>query len=88
MLFNLLLSTSCFAPFNLTATETIYYFQEISEMDESSTSQFEGGKLRNCRHPSPVSILEPSFSNESCDSSLTTESNISTGGIRSIVLHI
>ncbi|GMN55220.1 hypothetical protein TIFTF001_024340 [Ficus carica] len=55
-------------------------FQGNSEMDESSTSHFDGGKVHDCRHPSPVSILEPSFSNESCDSSLTSVSNNSTEG--------
>lgn len=53
-------------------------------MDESSTSHFDGGKVRDCRHPSPVSIFEPSFLDESCDSSLTSVRNNSTEGIRSI----
>lgn len=54
-------------------------------MDEYSSSQLEAGKLHNGRHPSPVSILESSFSNESCDSSITTDSN-STEGISSTLL--
>ncbi|TKY72535.1 hypothetical protein E2542_SST01276 [Spatholobus suberectus] len=29
--------------------------------------------LLNCRHPSPISVLEPSFSVESCESSLSTD---------------
>ncbi|GMN19738.1 hypothetical protein TIFTF001_048658 [Ficus carica] len=55
-------------------------FQGNSEMDESSTSHFDGGKVRDCRHPSPVSIFEPSFLDESCDSSLTSVRNNSTEG--------
>ncbi|QCE13326.1 uncharacterized protein LOC114196153 [Vigna unguiculata] len=30
-------------------------------------------QLLNCRHPSPISVLEPSFSIESCESSLSTD---------------
>ncbi|XP_020235117.1 uncharacterized protein LOC109814979 [Cajanus cajan] len=30
-------------------------------------------QLLNCRHPSPISVLEPSFSIESCESSFSTD---------------
>ncbi|XP_027338284.1 uncharacterized protein LOC113852245 [Abrus precatorius] len=30
-------------------------------------------QLFNCRHPSPISVLEPSFSIESCESSMSTD---------------
>ncbi|PON62003.1 GPI-anchored adhesin-like protein [Parasponia andersonii] len=54
--------------------------QGVNEMDEySSSTHLEARKLHNGRHPSPVSILEPSFSNESCDSSITTDSNSTEG---------
>lgn len=43
-------------------------------MDECSSNHTDAGPLPNCRHPSPISILEPSFSTESCDSSVTTDS--------------
>lgn len=54
----------------------IYLFQGENEMDEcSSSSNAEARNLLDCRHPSPVSILEPSFSTESCNSSDSTDSN-------------
>ncbi|XP_034680359.1 uncharacterized protein LOC117910395 isoform X1 [Vitis riparia] len=50
--------------------------QGENEMDEcSSSSNAEARNLLDCRHPSPVSILEPSFSTESCNSSDSTDSN-------------
>ncbi|XP_022722456.1 uncharacterized protein LOC111279709 [Durio zibethinus] len=42
-------------------------FQGIDEMDECSSSHLDA------RQPSPVSILEPSFSTESCNSSDSTD---------------
>lgn len=51
-------------------------------MDECSSNHIEAGLLPNGQHPSPISILEPSFSAETCDSSVTTDSN-STEGKRS-----
>ncbi|KAM6565884.1 hypothetical protein CsatA_025012 [Cannabis sativa] len=58
-------------------------FQGDSEMDDYRSNNLEpGGKLQNGRHSSPVtpvSILESSFSNESCNSSITTDSNSTEG---------
>ncbi|KAL5541914.1 hypothetical protein UlMin_009624 [Ulmus minor] len=61
------------------ATRLKQKFQEDDEMEECSSSNIEDGKMRSCRHPSPVSILEPSFSNESYDSSISTDSNSTEG---------
>ncbi|XP_068327799.1 uncharacterized protein [Pyrus communis] len=49
-------------------------FQGVDKADEYSSSPIEAGQV-HCRHPSPVSVLESSFSNESYDSSITTDSN-------------
>ncbi|KAJ0093196.1 hypothetical protein Patl1_24939 [Pistacia atlantica] len=57
-------------------------FQGIDEMDECS-NHIDGKQLLDCRHPSPVSILEPSFSAESCNSSDTADSTITEGGKQS-----
>ncbi|XP_062108707.1 uncharacterized protein LOC133819459 isoform X2 [Humulus lupulus] len=58
-------------------------FQGDGEMDDYRSNHLEPGKLHNGRrHPSPVtpvSILESSFSNESCNSSITTDSNSTEG---------
>lgn len=54
-------------------------FQGADEMDECSSNHIEAGLLPNGRHPSPISILEPSFSTETCDSSVTTDSNSTEG---------
>ncbi|GLT32537.1 hypothetical protein SLA2020_071980 [Shorea laevis] len=48
-------------------------FQGVDEMDECSSSRFDA------RQPSPVSVLEPSFSTESCNSSDSTNSSIMEG---------
>ncbi|KAF9607237.1 hypothetical protein IFM89_033444 [Coptis chinensis] len=51
-------------------------FQEAEEVDEHSIdSSSTVRKDSNCRQPSPVSILEPCFSNESCNSSDSADSN-------------
>ncbi|KAK8466072.1 hypothetical protein PHAVU_009G254000 [Phaseolus vulgaris] len=42
-------------------------FKQNSWIDEMEQ------QLLNCRHPSPISVLEPSFSIESCESSLSTD---------------
>ena len=52
-------------------------------MDGCSSNFIEAGPLASCRHPSPISVLEPSFSTESWDSSNSTDSN-SLEGKRSI----
>ena len=66
----------------------IYLFQEENEMDEccSSSSNIEARNLLDCRHPSPVSILEASFSTESCNSSDCTESNSIEGNRQHVLL--
>lgn len=50
-------------------------FQGVDEMDGCSSNFIEAGPLASCRHPSPISVLEPSFSTESWDSSNSTDSN-------------
>ncbi|KAF8387792.1 hypothetical protein HHK36_026447 [Tetracentron sinense] len=53
--------------------------QGVDGMGECSSSNSEARKELDFRHPSPVSILEPSFSNESCNSSDNGDSNSSNG---------
>ncbi|XP_010268047.1 PREDICTED: uncharacterized protein LOC104605122 [Nelumbo nucifera] len=50
---------------------------------ECSSSNNEMKKELDCRHPSPVSVLEPSFSNESCNSSGSGDSDNSNGNMQS-----
>ncbi|KAH1147166.1 hypothetical protein GLYMA_15G144100v4 [Glycine max] len=45
---------------------------ELSLKHNSWIDEMES-QLLNCRHPSPISVLEPSFSMESCESSLSTD---------------
>ncbi|KAJ7955186.1 DUF4378 domain protein [Quillaja saponaria] len=52
--------------------------QAVDEMDDHRSNHIES-KLFSCRHPSPVSILEPSFLTESNDSSVSTDSNSTEG---------
>lgn len=53
--------------------------QGVEEMDECSTNKVKTRNL-DCRHPSPDSVLEPSFfSAESCNSSDSTNSNSTQG---------
>lgn len=50
------------------------YFQGVDEMDAFSSNYVEVNKnLLNSQLPSPVSILEGSFSTESCNSSHTLD---------------
>lgn len=51
----------------------------MDEMDAYSGNRVEAKQLFDCRHPSPVSILEPAFSTESCISSDSNDSNITEG---------
>lgn len=51
-----------------------HMLQESEEMGEHSIDSGEAKKKWNCRHPSPVSILEPCSSNESCNSSDSVDS--------------
>ncbi|KAL2341708.1 hypothetical protein Fmac_009648 [Flemingia macrophylla] len=46
--------------------------RELSLKQNSWIDEMEP-QLLNCRHPSPVSVLEPSFSIESCESSFSTD---------------
>ncbi|XP_050373208.1 uncharacterized protein LOC126790884 [Argentina anserina] len=50
-------------------------FPGVDKVDSYSSSHIESGRMLSCRHPSPVSILEPSFSYESYDSSVSSDSN-------------
>lgn len=53
-------------------------------MDECSTNKVKTRNL-DCRHPSPDSVLEPSFfSAESCNSSDSTNSNSTQGVVKFI----
>ncbi|KAK7329519.1 hypothetical protein VNO77_23689 [Canavalia gladiata] len=45
---------------------------ELSLKHNSWVDEMES-QLFNCRHPSPMSVLEPSFSIESCESSMSTD---------------
>ncbi|KAF8392619.1 hypothetical protein HHK36_022967 [Tetracentron sinense] len=49
--------------------------QGVDGMGQCSSSNREARKELDCRHRSPVSILEASFSNESCNSSDSGDSN-------------
>lgn len=62
------------------------HMQGVDKVDEYSSCHIEAGQMLSGRHPSPVSILEPTFSNESYDSSVSTDSN-STEGIRCRILY-
>ncbi|KAF8387787.1 hypothetical protein HHK36_026442 [Tetracentron sinense] len=53
--------------------------QGVNGMGECSNRNSEARKELNCRHPSPVSILELSFSNESCNSLDSGDSAITNG---------
>uniref|UniRef100_A0A7N0U3K8 DUF3741 domain-containing protein n=1 Tax=Kalanchoe fedtschenkoi TaxID=63787 RepID=A0A7N0U3K8_KALFE len=50
--------------------------QGVDEMDAWSGNHTEAKNLLGCHLPSPVSILEGSFSTESCNSSRTTDSGM------------
>ncbi|XVF62501.1 hypothetical protein PTKIN_Ptkin09bG0013100 [Pterospermum kingtungense] len=63
----------CSHSFNLSSADLQalglkHKFQGVDEMDECNSSHLDA------RQPSPVSILEPSFSTESCNSSDSTDS--------------
>ncbi|TXG71634.1 hypothetical protein EZV62_000213 [Acer yangbiense] len=44
-------------------------FQGVDEMEECSSNHHDSRQFLDCRNPSPVSVLETSFSTESCNSS-------------------
>ncbi|KAF5196418.1 Gpi-anchored adhesin-like protein [Thalictrum thalictroides] len=58
---------------NCFSTEA-HMLQGVEEIDENSVDSSKARKEFNCRHPSPVSVLEPCFSNESCNSSDSADS--------------
>ncbi|XVE65550.1 hypothetical protein DITRI_Ditri08aG0008600 [Diplodiscus trichospermus] len=60
--------SSGFSPTDLRLLKLEHKFQGVEDMDECSSSHLDA------RQPSPVSILEPSFSTESSNSSDSTES--------------
>ncbi|CAL0325411.1 unnamed protein product [Lupinus luteus] len=51
----------------------------VDEMKECK-SNLEEAKSFNCRQPSPISVLEPSFSTESCESLFRTDAATSSEG--------
>ncbi|KAF7813554.1 hypothetical protein G2W53_034530 [Senna tora] len=51
----------------------------VDEIEECRSNHVEA-LMFSSRHPSPVSVLEPSFSTESCDSSISTDATNSTEG--------
>lgn len=55
-------------------------------MDGCNSNLIEAGQFSGGRHPSPVSILETSFSTESCDSSVSTDSNSVEGTSISFIM--
>lgn len=54
-------------------------FQAMDEMNECSSNDTEARKLFHYRHPSPISVLEPSFPSESSNSSDSADSNNTEG---------
>ncbi|XP_042517912.1 uncharacterized protein LOC122091821 [Macadamia integrifolia] len=52
---------------------------EGEAMSKCSSGNSEPGTVSDCRHPSPASVLEPAFSNESCSYSDSADSESSTG---------
>ncbi|KAK1591176.1 hypothetical protein Q3G72_003422 [Acer saccharum] len=46
-----------------------YKFQGVDEMEDCSSNHHDSRQFLDCRNPSPVSVLETSFSTESCNSS-------------------
>ncbi|KAL7220765.1 hypothetical protein ACSBR2_013620 [Camellia fascicularis] len=59
---------------------TKHKLKEALEMDECRSDDTETITLLQCRHPSPISVLEPSFQTESCYSSESADSNSIEGG--------
>ncbi|KAA8527400.1 hypothetical protein F0562_034885 [Nyssa sinensis] len=58
---------------------TKYKLQGVEGMDEHSSNDAEAKKLLDCRHPSPISVLDPSFLSESCNSSDSADTNSTEG---------
>ncbi|KDP27882.1 hypothetical protein JCGZ_18962 [Jatropha curcas] len=56
-----------------------HMFQDVDEMEECSTKSIDSRKQIDCRRPSPISVLEPSFSTESCSSLDSTDCSSSEG---------
>ncbi|KAA8531283.1 hypothetical protein F0562_005992 [Nyssa sinensis] len=59
---------------------TKYKLRRVKEMDACSNNDAEARKLHDCRHPSPISVLDPSFLSECCNSSDSADSNSTEGG--------
>ncbi|PIA61166.1 hypothetical protein AQUCO_00300588v1 [Aquilegia coerulea] len=59
---------------NCFSTEA-HMLQGVGDIDEHCVDSSKARKEFNCRHPSPVSVLEPCFSNESCNSSDSADSS-------------
>ncbi|KAL5782191.1 hypothetical protein ACOSP7_007220 [Xanthoceras sorbifolium] len=53
--------------------------QGVDEMEECSSNHLDSRQFLDCRNPSPVSVLEPSFSTESCNSSDSADCSSSEG---------
>ncbi|KAK3008547.1 hypothetical protein RJ639_013392 [Escallonia herrerae] len=53
--------------------------ESMEELNECGSNESEARKLLDCRYPSPISVLEPSFFTESCNSSDTIDSNSTEG---------
>ncbi|KAG5555211.1 hypothetical protein RHGRI_012677 [Rhododendron griersonianum] len=53
--------------------------QAMDKMDECGSNDTEARKLFQYRHPSPISVLEPYFPSESCNSSDSADSNSTQG---------
>ncbi|XP_021682176.2 uncharacterized protein LOC110666105 isoform X2 [Hevea brasiliensis] len=62
-----------------TALRLKHRFQSVDEMEERSSKSNDSRKLLDCRHPSPVSVLEPSFSTESSSSLDSTDCSSAEG---------
>ncbi|KAF2312759.1 hypothetical protein GH714_039861 [Hevea brasiliensis] len=62
-----------------TALRLKHIFQGVDEMEECSSKSNDSRKLLDCRRPSPVSVLEPSFSTESSSSFDSTDCSSTEG---------
>jgi len=66
------------APFHMRVVDAFITYQGVDEMDCSSKSN-DSRKFLDCRRPSPVSVLEHSFSTESSISLDSADSCITEG---------
>ncbi|XP_043711167.1 uncharacterized protein LOC122660059 [Telopea speciosissima] len=73
--------TTCFST-DIQVLKMNHKLLEGEAMSKWSSGNSEPGTESDCRHPSPASVLDPSFSNESCSYSDSVDSESSTGNKR------